>query len=52
LLLIATIITSIAGWVNHVIICIQDEAWILLAFGCIVAPIGVLHGIGSWFGLF
>lgn len=43
---------SIAAWITHVIICIKSASWVLLAFGCIVAPIGVIHGIGSWFGVF
>lgn len=45
-------ITAVAGWVTHVIICIKTSSWILLLFGCLVAPVGVIHGIGTWFGLF
>jgi hypothetical protein len=40
----------IGGWITHVVICIKTSAWILLAFGCIVAPVGVIHGVGAWFG--
>jgi len=42
----------IAAWTTHVIVCIKTASWILLLFGCIVAPIGVIHGIGVWFGVF
>lgn len=44
--------TSFAAWVTHVIVCIKASAWVLLLFGCFVAPIGVIHGIGIWFGVF
>lgn len=49
---LALILTTIAAWITHVIVCIKASAWILLAFGCIVAPVGVIHGIGVWLGLF
>ena len=40
-----------AGWVTHVIICIQNEQWILLIVGALAFPVGVVHGIGQWFGI-
>jgi hypothetical protein len=40
-----------AAWVTHVIVCIKTSSWILLLFGCIVAPVGIIHGIGVWFGV-
>lgn len=42
---------SIAAWITHVLVCIKASAWILLAFGCIVAPVGVIHGVAVWLGL-
>jgi len=48
--IVALILTALAGWVTHVIVCIQAAQWILLAFGAIVVPIGVIHGWGCWFG--
>ncbi|WPE19867.1 hypothetical protein [Shinella zoogloeoides] len=42
----------VAAWVTHVIVCIKASAWVLLAFGCIVAPVGIVHGAGVWFGVF
>lgn len=41
-----------AAWITHVIVCIKASAWVLLAFGCIVAPVGVIHGVGVWLGIF
>ncbi|MDO3431148.1 hypothetical protein QWJ46_00475 [Rhizobium sp. CBN3] len=46
------IVGSIAAWITHVIVCIKTSAWVLLAFGCIVAPVGVIHGLGVWLGVF
>lgn len=45
-------IAAIAAWITHVIVCIKASAWILLLFGCIIAPVGVAHGIGVWLGVF
>lgn len=45
-------LTIVAAWITHVTVCIKASAWICLAFGCIVAPVGVIHGIGVWFGVF
>lgn len=49
---IAFVLTSLAAWITHVIVCIHQAAWVLLAFGCIVAPVGVIHGVGVWLGVF
>lgn len=43
-------VAAVAAWITHVIACIKTASWILLAFGCIVAPVGVIHGVGVWFG--
>lgn len=43
---------AIAAWITHVIVCIKASAWILLLFGCLVAPVGVIHGFGVWIGVF
>jgi len=48
----SALFVAMAAWVTHVIVCIKTASWILLLFGCVVAPIGVIHGIGVWFGLF
>lgn len=49
---VALLLATVAAWITHVIVCIKASAWILLAFGCIVAPVGVIHGVGVWLGLF
>lgn len=52
MVVIAGIATAIAAWITHVVVCIKASAWILLLFGCIVAPVGVIHGAGVWLGAF
>lgn len=51
LTLIAVWLSAAAAWITHVVVCIKASAWILLAFGCIVAPVGVVHGVGVWLGV-
>jgi len=41
-----------AAWITHVIVCIKTGSWILLLFGCAVVPVGVVHGVGVWLGVF
>lgn len=50
--IITLLLGSAAAWITHVVVCIKASAWILLLFGCIVAPVGVIHGIGVWLGVF
>lgn len=48
---IISMIVAVAAWITHVIVCIKASAWVLLAFGCILAPIGIIHGIAVWLGV-
>lgn len=48
---IAIMIASIAAWITHVVVCIKAASWGFLIAGAIFAPIGVIHGIGVWFGI-
>lgn len=43
-------ILSVAAWLTHVIVCLKTAAWGFLIAGAIVAPVGVIHGVGIWFG--
>lgn len=51
LAVVAGVLAAFAAWCTHVFVCIKASAWILLAFGCIVAPVGVIHGVAVWLGL-
>lgn len=43
-------LAAIAAWATHVIVCIKTASWLFLIAGAICAPIGVVHGVGYWFG--
>lgn len=38
------------AWLTHIIASIGSESWGLLIAGAIMFPIGIIHGIGVWFG--
>lgn len=44
------VVTSIAGMLTHIVVCIKAGMWGLLIAGAIAAPVGIIHGIGHWFG--
>lgn len=41
----------LSAWVQHVITCISNEQWGFLIAGAIAFPVGMIHGIGIWFGV-
>lgn len=45
-------LASLAAWLTHVVVCIQNEAWLFLIAGAMMFPIAVVHGVGVWFGAF
>ena len=49
--LIALILTAVAGWFTHIISCLITGKYMLLIAGALVPPVGVIHGIGLWFGI-
>lgn len=52
LLYIVLLGAAIAAWLTHVVTCLQSGKWGFLIAGAIFAPIGVIHGLGVWFGVF
>jgi hypothetical protein len=50
LMVLALLAASVAGWITHVVVCLKAGSWGFLIAGAIFAPIGVIHGIGCWFG--
>ncbi len=49
---IALVITTVAAWFTHVVTAIQSEQWVFLLAGALFFPVGIIHGIGVWFGFF
>lgn len=42
----------IAAWLTHIVYSIMVEKYLLLIAGAILPPIGMIHGVGVWLGLF
>ena len=42
----------IAAWATSVIECVHSGSWLLLVLDLFFWPVGVVNGIGIWFGLF
>lgn len=47
---IAICFAAFAAWVTHVVVCIKAASWLFLAIGALVPPVGVINGVGVWFG--
>lgn len=43
--------TIFAAWFTHIIHCLMTAKYLLLIAGAFIAPVGVIHGIGLWFGV-
>jgi sorbitol-specific phosphotransferase system component IIBC len=42
--------TLVGAWLTHVVTCLADGLWGFLIAGALLFPIGMIHGIGIWFG--
>lgn len=49
--LISLPFVSLAAWITHIVYCLQAAKYVLLLAGGLIAPVGVIHGIGIWFGM-
>lgn len=43
-------LACLAGWLNHLYVCFNEELWGFLIAGAIFFPIGIIHGWGLWLG--
>lgn len=48
---IALWVVSIAGWITHIVWCIQNREFLFMIAAGLVAPVGAIHGICLWFGI-
>jgi len=51
LYILVFVATCIAAWITHIFTCLFAGKYVLLIAGAFVAPVGVIHGIGIWFGV-
>ena len=52
LALLLIVVTPVAAWLTHIVVCLKMASWGFLIAGAIFFPIGIIHGIGLWFGYF
>lgn len=50
--MILVIIIPSAAWMQHILTTAGSQRWGVMLFGAIVFPIGVLHGLCIWLGVF
>ena len=48
---ISFILTMVAAWLTHIFHCLIAGKYLLLIAGAFIAPVGVIHGIGLFFGI-
>ena len=44
------VLIMLAAWITHIFHCLFAAKYLLLIAGAFIAPVGVIHGIGIWFG--
>ena len=47
---LSTALMFLAAWITHIVTCLIQAKYLLLIAGAFIAPVGVIHGIGIWFG--
>lgn len=50
LAILVTVLAGIAAWITSIINCLSYGKWLLLIVDIICGPVGVVHGVGLWFG--
>ena len=45
------VLVMIGAWLTHIFHCLFAAKYLLLIAGAFIAPVGVIHGIGIWFGV-
>lgn len=50
ILVVSSVGVLLAPWIYHLVYCFQNEKYLLLIAGAIVAPVGWFHGFGAFFG--
>lgn len=42
---------GLGAWFQHLYSCCIDHLWVFLVAGAILFPVGILHGVGIFLGL-
>jgi len=51
LFMIMFALSCVGAWLTHIVHCLIYAKYLLLLAGGVIAPIGVIHGFGLWFGV-
>jgi hypothetical protein len=43
--------TTYSAWLTHIVDCAGDRLWGFLVAGAILFPVGIVHGVGVWLGV-
>ena len=49
--MIALVLLLPATYITHVVECIANELWVLMAFGFFIPPVSIIHGVMVWLGI-
>lgn len=41
----------ISSWFTHLVVCFTDDRWGFLIAGALFFPVAIIHGTGTWFGV-
>lgn len=48
---VITFVLALLAWLTHIITCLGAAKWGFLIAGALFVPIGIIHGIGIWLGI-
>jgi hypothetical protein len=51
LLSILFLVVLSCAWITHIIHCLLAAKYMLLIAGAFIFPVGIIHGVGLWFGV-
>lgn len=49
-LIVGGFLIAFAGWATHIFMSIKLGLWGMLFAGALIFPVGIIHGIGFWYG--
>lgn len=44
-------VLCVVAWLTHIIHCLLAAKYLLLIAGAFIFPVGIIHGVGIWFGV-
>ena len=44
-------VLCVAAWLTHIVHCLLTAKYLLLIAGTFIFPVGIIHGVGIWFGV-